>query len=131
MRITKEQLKQIIKEELGNFLNESDLLAGDDPSYWNSALTLMMDSGMIPEPARIRNTQKGFLKKGSEGLEIVYGPDKESLEELIKILHDEGVKNYKTLRYVDKINRREIPEGVYYRPVQPNGVIIFNSKDHR
>ena len=105
MRITKEQLKQIIKEELGNFLNESDLLAGDDPSYWNSALTLMMDSGMIPEPARIRNTQKGFLKKGSEGLEIVYGPD--------------------------KINRREIPEGVYYRPVQPNGVIIFNSKDHR
>ena len=122
MRITKEQLKQIIKEELGNLMNEEEqdqsqakeivdqfLTPEAGIEYWVHGFEFLSQLGYIPPLGRgtyIEKVQVGYLKDKTahrstpaDGLEIHYWSDEESIKQLKQFLESMGIKNYFITRY--------------------------------
>ncbi len=120
MQITKEQLKQIIKEELDGVMNGEEEQSSDSTSaaeaqqmakgiftpesgleYWKQGLVLLSDSGVIPElderGTYVDAASPSYLK--GDGLEVHYWGDKERINQLKKFLESIGVRNYATIRY--------------------------------
>jgi len=94
MRITKKQLKQIIKEELESLMDQPRNSTGEvlteglidmfrnDTSYANQAIETMITAGMLPEPAEIEideDYQLIFLRFESE----------EELQQAESVLYDD------------------------------------------
>ena len=122
MKITKEQLKQIIKEELDSVMSGEEGQPSDNTSpaeaqqmakgiftpesgleYWKQGLVLLSDSGVIPEldedGTYVDATRASYLKGSATGLEVHYWSDKERINQLKKFLESIGVRNYATIRY--------------------------------
>tara|TARA_R100001082_G_C4245762_1_gene109336 strand:+ start:41 stop:538 length:498 start_codon:yes stop_codon:yes gene_type:complete len=122
MRITEEQLKQIIIEELDNLMNEEEqdlsqakeivdqfLTPEAGIEYWVHGFEFLSQLGFIPPLERgtyIEKVQVGYLKDKSaqshtpaDGLEIHYWSDVESITKLKEFLESMGIKNYATTRY--------------------------------
>tara|TARA_Y100000593_G_scaffold37653_1_gene73055 strand:- start:2485 stop:2982 length:498 start_codon:yes stop_codon:yes gene_type:complete len=122
MRITNKQLKQIIKEELENFLKEEEqdpaeakeivdqfLTVERDLEFWVQGFEFLSQLGHIPplgEGTYIEPTQIGWLKDRAAykhtpalGLEIHYWSDEESIKQLKQFLESVGIKNYAITRY--------------------------------
>ena len=123
MRITKEQLKQIIKEELDDVMDgeeEQDpaeakkivdqfLTAEAGMDYWKQGFEFLSQLGFIPPLERgtyIEPSEKGYLKDRAAhkhtpalGLEIHYWSDEESISQLKEFLESMGIRNYGLARY--------------------------------
>ena len=151
MRITKEQLKKIIKEELDNLIGEDQEMAKDifrpeaGLEYWKQGLVLLSDSGLIPElddrGTYVDVANPSYLKGGAAGLEVHYWGDPERINELKQFLESVGVRNYATIRYgknplkkdfsgADPDFDKDTATGVFYRNKGKDGIILFDAQDH-
>ena len=151
MRITKEQLKQIIIEELDNLIGEDQEMAKDifrpeaGLEYWKQGLVLLSDSGVIPEldeqGTYVDAARQPYLKDGATGLEVHYWSDQKRINELKQFLESVGVRNYATIRYgknplkkdfsgYDADFDKDTATGVFYRNKGKDGIILFDARDH-
>ncbi len=122
MQITKEQFKQVVQEELENFLKEEEqdpaeakeivdqfLTVERDLEFWVHGFEFLSQLGYIPPLGRgtyIEPVQVGYLKDKTahrstpaDGLEIHYWSDEESIKQLKQFLESVGIKNYFITRY--------------------------------
>ena len=124
MKLTKQQLKEIIIKELEDMMNgeeqEQDpaeakkivdqfLTAEVGMDYWKQGFEFLSQLGFIPPLERgtyIEPTEKGYLKDRAAhkhtpalGLEIHYWSDEESISQLKKFLESVGIRNYGLARY--------------------------------